>query len=197
MIKNAPLIAVLLLAGVIAFTPRVISLFETPQPNLPILGKAPSFELTKADGSKFASSSLAGKWHVVNFFFASCPHVCPAVNGRVSLVHKEFAKKGIEFVSISVDPETDTPAALTEYWPRFTESDEHWHFLTHNGMEDPMKGLAAVLEQGYFLPISEDKNNHTTRLVLIDPEGQIRGYYRGLSDNGSEELAEVLSTLTS
>jgi len=143
------------------------------------LGDAPRIVMTDSTGAQFDSASLAGKVWVVNFFFASCEGVCPAVNGRIAALYREFeSNPAVQFVSITIDPETDTPERLAEYAKRFGADSARWHFLTA-----PAEKIRETLEAGFRLISPEDKNMHTTRVVLIDTTGKIRNYYQGTQDD--------------
>src|SRR5688500_15192722 len=115
---------VLLCAGVVmavvAFastrrTESVTARFPNPQPPATLDqsekadGWLTRYELTERSGRKFRSEELQGKVHVVNFFFAKCPTFCRVQTAAVQALHNEFAAKGVVFLSITCDPENDTP----------------------------------------------------------------------------------------
>ncbi len=88
------------------------------------------FTLTERSGQMVSSDDLKGKPYVVSFFFSTCPSICVQQNQKVQELQREFAGTEVRFVSISVDPETDTPEALREYAARFNADPDKWLFMT-------------------------------------------------------------------
>jgi len=156
--------------------------------DLAILGDAPSFELTTSTSAAFNSESLSGKVWVVNFFFSRCPHVCPKINQAIGTLYRE--NPAVHFVSISIDPEHDTPEVLSKYADRFGATPDRWNFLT-----GPSDELKKVVENGFLFVSRGDQNLHTSQVVLVDKLGQIRGYYPGLEQDSMEQLAKDLQLL--
>jgi protein SCO1/2 len=98
--------------GVIAITALRPFLRHEPEPP-PVLGRLPAWELIDQDGRSFGSEDLAGTVYVANFFFTSCVAICPALMHSMARLQERYVKAGVEGirqVSISVDPEVDTPA---------------------------------------------------------------------------------------
>ena len=125
-----------------------------------------------------------GRVWVLNFFFTSCPLVCPVVNGRISqLVQKYSDNPDVRFLSLSIDPERDTPAVLSEYAKRFNADPNRWAFLTGD-----LASVKHLMRDVFNLGAFDDVNLHSTRLILIDRSMQIRGFYQG---NDSESLSEL------
>ena len=94
----------------------VIRTAEKSRDTLPMLGMVPPFEGVNQDGTPFGLPSLRGKISVVDFIFTNCPGICPAMSGNMADLYNSFASENqIQFVSISVDPDRDTLAALQEY----------------------------------------------------------------------------------
>jgi protein SCO1 len=169
---------------------------QKPAP-LPKYWTIPDFKLTERSGAPFESASLKGKVWVADFFFASCPGVCPALNARMAELHKAFATEdGVRFVSITTDPQNDTPAVLQEYASRF-QADARWFFLT--GEKDAIWQLSR---DGFKLAVAESPGErepitHSTRLVLIDRNGVARGFYEGIGEEGPARLiADICRLLT-
>ncbi len=150
---------------------------------------APHFTLTERSGQPFDSASLRGKVWVADFFFTGCQGTCLVLTQRVAKLHSAFRDEpGVRFVSISTDANNDTPEQLTRYAASF-HADARWAFLT--GAHDAIFDLSI---QGFKLALVEDaaairvdeKFIHSTRLVLVDKAGSIRGYYDGLSQDEAE-----------
>jgi len=157
----------------------------------PVLGKAPKFELTDSNSRRLSHRDLRGKIWVVNFFFSKCQGICPAVNGSIASIYRDFlSEENVRFVSITVDPEHDTPEVLAEYGARFGADPSRWHFLTGDEPE-----ISALVGVGFKLSMTSDITAHTTRVVLVDEKRNVRGYYRALDDESLEDLKRDLSRL--
>lgn len=165
-----------------------------PEP-LPRYWAIPHFTLTDSAGRTFDSTSLKGKVWVVDFFFASCPGVCPILSARMSALHQEFAREeSVRFVSITTDPMNDTPAVLQEYGARF-KADSRWTFLTGD-----KNTIWKLSRDGFKLAVADAPGDkeiiaHSTRLVLIDRFGQARGIYDGMEDGSSKRIADDIRRL--
>ena len=161
---------------------------EPPARPLPKRFEVPHFTLTERSGQPFDSASLRGKVWVVDFFFTSCPGTCLMLSNRMKEIHRATAKGGdVRFISISTDPEADTPEVLRNYAASLG-ADERWSFLT--GARAAIFGLSIG---GFKLALADadgvdvkEKIIHSTRLVLVDRHGWIRDYYDGVSDKPDE-----------
>jgi len=150
---------------------------------------APTFTLVDSNGAQFSSTALSGKVWVASFFFTSCDSVCPMVIGKLAGLF-ENAPKQIHFVSFSIDPTNDDPAALAKYAQKFDADTRRWHFLT--GTQDQLR---AVVSEGFQVAMPETKeelDRHSLRLVLVDQSGKIRGYF---NSSEAEELARLKEVL--
>ena len=128
------------------------------------------FELTERSGKLIKSEDLKGQPYIVSFFFSTCPASCIKQNQLLQELQDEFKDVGIRFVSISVDPETDTPEQLREYGARFGADKEKWLFMTGD-----LNYIRRVGSEIFQQPV--DKKFHTDRWVLVDREGKIEGFY--------------------
>ncbi|MDB4338595.1 SCO family protein [bacterium] len=153
-------------------TPEEIESIENPDPSHPPEGEdwLSRFELMERNGEMISSDDLLGTPYVVSFFFSTCPSICIQQNQKIKELQDEFLGKGVRFVAISVDPETDSPEQLTEYAARFGADPQQWLFLTGD-----LTYIRRVGAEVYRQPV--DKQFHTERLVLVDPTGEIEGYY--------------------
>jgi protein SCO1/2 len=149
----------------------------------------PAFELTNHRGEPFGSEQLKGKVWVANFIFTSCPSVCPALMERMQQVQHRSRNAGaaVRLVTITVDPENDTPEKLAAYAKRFKASQYRWDFLTGE-----LDAIDAAVVKGFKLAMGKDEANdfqlfHSERFVLVDAEGTIRGYYEA-TDEGIDKL---------
>jgi protein SCO1 len=142
---------------------------------LPNDGVVPSFQLVDQNGQPFGSHQLLGKVWIADFVYTSCPGPCPMISSRMSETQKPLRDSDVELVSFSVDPEHDTPAVLRGYAAKLNANQDRWKFLT--GDKDTVYRLVrdgfklAAVDGGATGPI------HSTRVVLVDRRGTIRGYY--------------------
>ena len=162
---------------------------------LPKYWTIPPFTLTDRAGQPFDSASLKGNVWVADFFFATCPGACPMVSAKMSALHQEFAGEDrIRFVSITTDPGHDTPAVLQEYAARF-KADSRWIFLTGD-----KTNIWKLSSEGFKLAVADAPGDreviaHSTRLVLIDKIGTVRGTYDGVGDERPNKIADDIRRL--
>jgi protein SCO1/2 len=128
------------------------------------------FELIERSGKTVKSEDLLGQPYVVSFFFSTCPSICVQQNQKLKELQEAFSGRGVKFVAISVDPETDTPERLREYATRFDADQNQWLFMT--GDLTYIRRIGAEIFQQ---PV--DKKFHTERFVLVDADGAIEGFY--------------------
>ncbi len=145
---------------------------ENPEPSHPPEDEAwlSRFELTERSGKTIRSEELLGQPYVVSFFFSTCPSICIQQNQKLKELQDEFAGEGVRFVAISVDPETDTPEQLREYAARFGADPEQWLFMTGD-----LTYIRRIGAEIFRQPV--DQKFHTERFVLVDPAGEIEGFY--------------------
>jgi cytochrome oxidase Cu insertion factor (SCO1/SenC/PrrC family) len=155
---------------------------------LPAYGHVPNFERINQDAQPFGSEQLAGKIWIADFIFTTCPGPCPIISTRMSELQKPLEKTDVHFVSFSVDPETDTPPVLRAYADKLRKEPFRWDFLT--GSKD---AIASISRDRFKLGLTEGEAAgsgpvHSTRFVLVDRRGTIRGYYDALSADGVTKL---------
>lgn len=168
-----------------AFTTR---LPEPPQLRLPL----PAFTLTDQYGKPFSSERLKGKVWVADFVFTTCPTVCPKLTERMAQLQKKtrHMSDGFHLVTFTVDPETDTPERLDAYAKANHAYPHRWTFLT-----GPLTQIEDTVVKGFKLAMGKEETSpgifsifHGERLVLVDQQGNIRGYYEA-DDAG---IAQIL-----
>lgn len=135
---------------------------------LPDYGKAPVFQLTDQLGNQFDSTSLIGHPWVLSFLFTRCPDQCPLMVTKLKKLSGRASD--LKFVSITADPEFDTPEVLEEYVSRGI-GPENWSFLT--GEKESLKQIAL----DFMTAAPDNPGLHSTRFILIDASGRIRGFY--------------------
>lgn len=136
--------------------------------------RIPAFQFTDQHGEAFSNEHLKGKIYVANFFFSTCPSICPAMNYNLKQVQDRFlGYEDINFVSFTVDPEHDSVPVLKAYAQEIGAADGRWFFLT--GEKEALYRTAAT----FLLSAQEDAAApggflHSENLVLVDWEGRIR-----------------------
>lgn len=133
-------------------------------------------------GDTFHLDSLRGKMYVANFFFASCPGICPVMSGQMKRIQDAFIRDfPLKLVSISVDPDRDSLPALSAYAERNGAIADKWLFL-----RAPKPEVYKLAKDGFFVTAKDDPGEgedgfvHSEKLVLVDKDGNIRGYYSGI-----------------
>lgn len=159
------------------------------------LGTVPSFQLTNQNGRSFGSAQLAGKIWIADFIFTSCPGPCPMVSSRMSELQRPLQKSDVHLVSFSVDPEKDTPEVLRGYAEKLDAQSGRWDFLTGSKF-----AIYDLSKNGFNLAVSDGSEEagvpvHTTRFVLVDRRGTIRGYYDALAPDAVTKLLADTSHL--
>lgn len=144
--------------------------FPANQTEVPLDFQVSDFTLTERSGREFHSSELLGKPWVASFFFSSCPGPCRQVNTQIAELQRDVADKDVRFVSITVDPGTDTPEVLKLYAGQFAADPDRWLFLT-----GPLEQIRQVAEGSFKVAFS--RVTHTTRLILVSPQGKVEGYF--------------------
>jgi protein SCO1/2 len=140
-------------------------------------GSVPSFELVNQNGQPFGSAQLLGKIWIADFIFTTCPGPCPMISSRMSELQAPLEKTDVHLVSFTVDPDQDTPEVLRGYAEKLQAEPNRWDFLTGS------KSLIYNLSRdGFKLAVSDNSVEtgtplHSTRMILVDRHGDIRGYY--------------------
>jgi cytochrome oxidase Cu insertion factor (SCO1/SenC/PrrC family) len=165
---------------------------EAESKPLPELGQVPEFAFTERSGQPLTSGHLQDKVWVASFIFTCCTQACPQVSGSMAELQAAFANEpGFRLVSFSVDPRRDTPKVLSDYAQQFSAPAEQWLFVT--GDQDQ---LYQLIEKSFHLAVHQNTGaartpgnevTHSSRLMLVDRRGQIRGYFEGrrVDDKGN------------
>jgi protein SCO1/2 len=151
---------------------------------LPVYGNVPDFRLISQTGAPFERASLNGKIWVANFIFTHCTTSCPRMSSQMARVQSSTAEfPDVRLVSFSVDPQRDTPEALSVYAHRYQAQPGRWFFLTGD-----QKTLDALDRRSFMLGNVDGSLEHSTRFVLVDRRGRIRAYYSAAQDDPSRGL---------
>jgi protein SCO1/2 len=167
---------------------------------LPIYGTVPAFSLTDQTGRPVSGHDLDGRVWVADFIYTGCSEVCPRLTGEVARLQTFLRNRGLlgraVIVSISVDPERDTPERLRAYAAGFAADPATWKFLT-----GPAKDVEDVVVRGFREGVERSGEGesfsilHGSHLVLIDGAGRIRGYYDAQAGESMAKLRGDLARL--
>ena len=165
----------------------------------------PDFTLTDENGQSFSAQTLKGKIYVTSFFFTRCGTICPKITTQLSRVQDAFhLDPEVQLLSISVDPKFDQPEKLATYAKRFDANRGQWHFLTGEKKEIyplALKGfhvpLADASEYDAAIKNPDETFIHSERLILVDKEGIIRGFYDGTDKKEVDRLLVEIKVLKS
>ena len=201
-------IAFIILVFGIWAVPKIVAKFEKPK--LEVIGQAPAFSFTNQDNLTISNANYEGKVYVVEFFFTTCPSICPIMNKRMVEIQNEFfGNPNFGIASFSITPDIDTPEVLKAYAETYGVTHPNWHFLTGDKAE-----ILKLSNEGYNLyaasTMDEDGDfSHSGLFALIDKDGNIRSrydeygnpiiYYRALDEENSpnqiKELKEDIALL--
>ena len=190
--------ALVLMLGVLAWPALVQAheVAEDEEQRLPTIGAAPDFALISQDGKEVTLASLRGKVVAVTFIYTWCPDVCPMLTDKMARVQDElgpdFGSK-VAFVSITIDPERDTPEALKEYAEAFDANLAGWSFLTG----EPAAVLEVARRYGVVVaPAADGQVDHTLLTTLVDRGGVMRVQYLGYRFDEEEFRHDLLDLLS-
>lgn len=158
---------------------------------LPKLAQVADFELTDSQNKAFNTTSLKGKVWAAKLFFTSCGSVCPVLSANMASVYRSYELDNrVHFVSITVNPDTDTPEVLAQYAKRYKADPKRWHFLT-----GPIEKIQQISIESLKIGNKDEPVFHSSHFVLIDSEGWIRGYYDGMNKEGTQKLFKDIAAL--
>jgi len=153
-----------------------------------------NFNLTDQNDNPVSFKTFEKKIFIVNFFYTGCPSVCSEVNKNVSILVSNYAKnKMVRFVSITVDPEHDTPSVLKSYSDSFKPASPKWLFLT--GDTTTIYNLARKGFLVNALKAGKGDFIYSDKLILIDQDKRIRGYYTGAATDEVNRLNDEIKVL--
>ena len=161
---------------------------------LPVIGPAPDFALLDQDGARFTLASLRGQVAVVTFIYATCTDTCPLLTAKMTSLQAPLAADfgaRVHFVSISVNPEVDTPAVLRSYARAHGANLVGWSFLTGA----PSAIDEVIRSYGAYAKRRKSGVDHLFLTSLLDRQGQIRVQYLGYGFRADEMLQDLRSLL--
>jgi cytochrome oxidase Cu insertion factor (SCO1/SenC/PrrC family) len=149
------------------------------------------FELLDQTGKRFSSHDVDGQVWAGSFFFSTCPSTCYQQNIKLQQLYAKYAAQGFKLVSITCDPNNDTPTVLARYASRFNADAELWKFLAP--ARPDMQYLRRIGND--FFGVAVGPATHTDRVVLRDRQGQIVGAYSVLNVKQYRELDQQIERL--
>jgi protein SCO1/2 len=157
----------------------------------------PYFEFINQDGKKVTRDDLLGHVYVADFFFATCPTICPKMTTNMSYLQKKFKDNiNLRFLSITVNPENDSVAVLADYAKKVHADTDSWDFVTGN-----KDSIYDVAFNGFFVSAQPDSIApggflHSGMLILVDKNAHIRGYFDGTTHKViKEQLIDAIDIL--
>jgi protein SCO1/2 len=183
-----------------------VSSASTADDKLIVIGSAPKFDLINQNNEKINNETYKGKVYVLEFFFTTCPSICPKMNQSMLIIEKKFfGNPNFGIVSITIDPQHDTPEVLKAHAELLGVKSNNWNFLT--GKREVVFDLA---NKGFNLYAGENSKvnggfEHSGLFALIDKKGNIRCrkdnygnpilYYDGLEKSGVRDIQQDISIL--
>ncbi|MCH3884062.1 SCO family protein [Tenacibaculum aquimarinum] len=167
---------IVLLFGIYSI-PKIVKHFQ--KADLHTFTKVPAFEFTNQEGKTITNKNYQGKVFVVEFFFSTCPTICPIMNEQMLTIQNEFfGNPEFGIASISITPEIDTPKVLKEYADRMGITHKNWHLLTGKPEADVYK----LSNHGFKLYAGKGEEDHggfehSGLFALVDKDGYIRSRY--------------------
>jgi protein SCO1/2 len=176
-----------------------------PQTPLDVYGSTPTFNLTDQSGASFSSQSLAGHVTLLDFVYTYCTDACPIMSATFQEAQRKLADdkllgSKVMLVSLSVDPVHDTPPVMADYAQQFKADPNSWKMLTgdFDSVYDVITGFKVATRPprpaADSPPPSGTELTHTTAVVLIDPQLQVRAYLDG-TDSSADDLIAAAKRL--
>lgn len=204
-----PAAAIVVIGMVVAYfliKPKVLPVFNPSDINPKLvdesvqgvtkLHRVGAFSLINQEGKTITEKDYQDKIYVTDFFFVTCPTICPKMTKQMERVYYEFkSNNDVLFLSHTVMPENDSVPVLNEYAKKHNIDANKWNLVTGD-----KKQIYDLARKTYFAAITEgdggvDDFIHTENFVLIDKEKRIRGFYDGTSENDVDRLINDINTL--
>ena len=159
--------------------------------DIPIIKLVPDFAFHDQDGKPFNKTRLANKITVLDFMFTSCTGPCPLMSSNMATLYKEFQNvREVQFVSVTVDPETDSENVLKEYADFVGVDDDRWQFIRSD-----LESTKKLKQGGFMLYAGELPQGHAIKFILLDHNGNIRKYFDGTDDASQAVLRKDIAIL--
>jgi protein SCO1/2 len=161
-----------------------------------IYATIPNFRLINQNGDTVTEKVMEGKIAVVDFFFTTCPTICPIMKREMIRVYQEFQQnEKVILLSHTIDPEHDTIEVLQDYSKRLGSDGKQWQFLTGERAY-----IYELAEKGYYSTAMADSTEpggfvHSGGLILIDEKKRVRGIFNGTNSADTDKLIEAIHLL--
>jgi protein SCO1/2 len=190
---KALILIVVALVVLAALASSVVHQANKSRSQIPVWGEVPDFEFAAQTNQPFGLEEMRGKLTVIDFIFTNCQMVCPVLASRFTELYDLYKGSDmVQLVSITVDPERDTPEILQAYAADLGVADSRWVFL-----RAPLDDVVALCEKGFMLAADDLPGGHTSKLILVDEQGKIRNYYDGMDESHLEFLKTDIRQLAS
>lgn len=198
----------LIIAAISVAIPLALRSYRSINPTVGApLSQLTPFELKDQEGAAFTLDSFKGHVSVVNFIFTSCPDMCPLLTQQMAKVQEQIVARGLPYriVSVSVDPETDTPAVMKAYGQKYGADFKRWSFVT-----GPIESLQKVVIEGFKVGLEGGQTpakhagdldpkeleslmqiTHGEQFVVVDAEARIRACRIVHNNQDIEELLAI------
>ena len=191
--------------GALAVTTLVIAVVfvrEKLSPPPGIYGQVPAFTLTNQLGQPVSGSNLLGQVWIADVIFSRCPIACERMTRNLAALQSAIAPgEQVKFISLTADPDFDTPAVLNAYGERHRSRPERWNFLT-----GPKKEVYELAINGMkFIVVDNTEKNppkieeyflHSQHFALVDKQGRIRGWFDSTEPDSKEKILRAVKTLS-
>lgn len=150
------------------------------------------FAFISQDSSTITNATYAGKIYVSDFFFTSCPSICPLMKMQMLRIYDKYKDNPeVGLLSHTIDPEYDNVTVLKDYAERLGITSGNWHFVT--GIKDSIYNIAQT---SYYIGVRDDGSfEHSGKFVLVDKEKRIRGIYEGTDEKSIDKLLKDMDVL--
>ncbi len=161
-----------------------------------IYHQIPDFKFLNQDSIWVTQKEVENKIYVADFFFTSCPTICPKMKTQLLRIYERYAKnKSVRILSHTIDPEFDQPAVLNEYAKKLNITAPRWNLLTGD-----KKTIYALGQKNYMVTAQEDKAEeggflHSGAFILVDKNRHVRGIYDGTKEDEVNHLIEDIEIL--
>jgi len=185
---------VLILAA--AFVPRSAARADDAAPSRPpVLWKVPAFAFVDQDGRRFTDRDLRGRTWIADFIYTQCTSLCPLLSAHMVRLQRQTLGRDVRFVSFSVDPAHDRPAALKAYARRWHGDEARWKLLDTLDAGKLARLLEAMHTEALPGPSEDNAIMHSEWFQLIDARGRVRGRYDSADPDAMKALAADASAL--
>ena len=156
----------------------------------------PNFSFTNQDGETVTEETFKNKIYIADFFFTSCPTICPIMKTQMLRVYEKYKDNpSVKILSHTIDPKHDSVAVLREFAERLGVSSDTWHFVT-----GPQEDIYEIGQESYMVTAREDPEEpggylHSGAFLIIDKQRRVRGIYDGTKEEKVDELLKDIDRL--